>query len=797
VRGSALRRWLRPEVVCCAVIALCVLVIVGWRLGASLVGQRVFLGVDLFSIFPPWNEMPGAKGVTNFYLFDNLDFYLPAYAQIRERLLAGDLAVWSPFVSGGTPLLSIPIHGVISPVRWAYLILPDWLAPAWAKLADLVLAGGGSYLLLRRLHATRPAAWLAALTYPLTGFLLAWANWPQAAVASAIPALFWAVERFVQERRVRAAAPIAVVVAILMFGGFPAVAGLAIYAAGAYFLVRVIAERGPMVRDTAIALGAVVVGVAASAVQLLPFVKTFLGEVDLSYREAGFARVEPWRYLFSSVLPDSFAANHLPVYSGPFNPIEVNAYLGSATLVLAAVALLRRTTAGRGARTYLAGLAVISVLLVWVQGPLLSWLGALPVFAGNPIGRVRALLCFAVAMLAALGFDAVVRGGWRRFEIVVLAAGVAGLGLACRWALARFGDLLGPGQGRDLAFAVGGAAVVAGLVVLTRVGRAKWVAVAAIPVIVAGQGLAASGYYWPAGDRAQFYATSPVHTFLAEHQGHDRVATAGPALWPDTTAVYGIRTVTGHAFTPVRMKELLTAIDPHAFARPTASRLAAADPALATSPGLDRLAARYYVNRADADPELRRVFTGDGLGVWARPDSLPRIRWASGTRVIADEAARLDAVAHARLPADTVVLDSPGEAADGRSAQVSVVEDSGDTIRVRVDAQGAGYLVVADNVQTDWVATVDGTQRPIVAADHAVGAVHVDAGEHEIALRYSPRGRTTGIWLSAAAALLMLAAAVPPRFWRRLGLRRRATADLPVGTQANDDRTDPASGDGQ
>lgn len=797
MRGSALRRWLRPEVVCCLVIAVCALVIIGWRLGASLAGQRVFLGLGLFSIFPPWDRMPGTTGVTNFYVFDNLDFYLPAYAQIRERLLAGDLAVWSPFTSGGTPLLSIPIHGVFSPVRWAYLLLPDWLAPAWAKLADLALAGGGSYLLLRRLGAGRPAAWLAALAYPLTGFLVAWANWPQAAVAAAIPALFWAVERFVQERRVRAAAPIAVVVAILMFGGFPAVAGLAIYAAGAYYLVRVIAERKPLVRDTAIALGAVVAGVAASAVQLLPFVRTFLGEVDLGYREAGFARVEPWRYLFSSVLPDSFAGNHLPVYSGPFNPIEVNAYVGSAALVLAAVALLRRTNASRGARTYFAGLAVAAVLLVWVQGPLLSWLGALPVFADNPIGRVRALLCFAVAMLAALGFDAVLRGGSRRFEAVVLVAGVAAAALACRWALARFGGLLGPGQGRDLAFAVGGAGLVAGLVVLARVERFRWVAAAAIPVIVAAQGLAASGYYWPTGERAEFYATSPAHTYLAEHQGHDRVATAGPALWPNTTAVYGIRTVTGHAFTPVRMKELLTAIDPHAFGRPTASRLAAGDPALAVSPGLDRLAARYYVNRTDAAPALRRVFTGDGLGVWARPAALPRIRWASSTRVIADEAARLDAVAHTRLPADTVVLDSPGEATDGRSAQVSVVEDSGDTIRVRVAAAGAGYLVVADNVQTDWVATVDGTRQPIVAADHAVGAVQVDAGEHEIALRYSPRGRTTGIWLSAAAALLMFAAAVPPRFWRRLGLRRRARADLPVGTQANDDRTDPASGDGQ
>ncbi len=126
-RRSILRRLSRPEVACCLVVALCALVVVGWRLGASLAGQRVFLGLDLFSIFPPWDRMPGATGVTNFYVFDNLDFYLPAYAQIRERLLAGDLPVWSPFTSGGTPLLSIPIHGVLSPVRWA--------VPAPARLA--------------------------------------------------------------------------------------------------------------------------------------------------------------------------------------------------------------------------------------------------------------------------------------------------------------------------------------------------------------------------------------------------------------------------------------------------------------------------------------------------------------------------------------------------------------------------------------------------------------------------------------------------------------------------------------
>jgi hypothetical protein len=763
-------RRLDPRTLGCLVIAVVAVGVIGYRLGPSLVGARVFLGVDLFGSFPPWTSMLGAGGPVNFYVFDNLDYFVPAYAQVRDRLLAGDLATWSPLAGGGTPLLSVPIHGVLSPARLPYLLLPEWLAPAWSKLVELVLAGGGAYLLLRRLAASRPAALLAGFCYPLTGFLLAWANWPQAAVAATIPALFWTVERFVQERRVRAAAPVAVAVAWLLFGGFPAVAGLALYAAGAYLLVRVLATRPAReaARDTAVAAGAVLVGVAASAVQLLPFVATFLTEVDLSYREAGFERVEPPAYLASTVLPGSFAGNHLPVYSGPFNPIEVNAYLGSAVLVLAGLAVARRSVWPRGSRAFFAGLAVVAVLLVWVQGPLLSWLGALPVFADNPVGRVRALLCFAVAVLAGLGFDALLRGQARRrlVEALALGGGLVALWAGCQWVVVRLGDSLAAVRWRDLVLAVAGAAVVACLVVLVSYRRERWARLAAavaVPVVVGVQALAASGFYWPTGERAEFYPASRVHTWLAEHQGTDRVATDGLTLWPNTTSYYGIRTVTGHAFLPRPMKELVSAIEPRAFGRPTMGVLSAG---AASSPGLDRLAARYWVTSA-GDPDLPDVFAADGVRVYERPSSLPRIRWASDTLVLRDDAERLETLAGTALPADTVVLSAPGQDTDGRPARVEVVEDSGDTVRVNVSARGAGYLVVADNVRTDWVADVDGEPADIVTADHALGAVHVDGGKHEIVLRYSPRGRTTGTWLSLTAAVSLIAVAISPRFRRR------------------------------
>src|SRR5512139_2930841 len=94
----------RVEIVCCTVIAGCALAVIAYRLGPALLGQRVFLGVDLLRAFPPWSHLLGTSAVTNGYVFDNLDFFIPAYAEIRGRLLAGDLAAWSPLVSGGTHL---------------------------------------------------------------------------------------------------------------------------------------------------------------------------------------------------------------------------------------------------------------------------------------------------------------------------------------------------------------------------------------------------------------------------------------------------------------------------------------------------------------------------------------------------------------------------------------------------------------------------------------------------------------------------------------------------------------------
>src|SRR5262249_20207657 len=133
-----------------------------------------------------------------------------------------------------------------------------------------------------------------------------------------------------------------------------------------------------------------------------------------------------------------------------------------------------------------------------------------------------------------------------------------------------------------------------------------------------------------------------------------------------------------------------------------------------------------------ADDGLRLVFAG-GATVYERTRVLPRVRWASNVVVAPDKLTRLTFLAN-REPPNTVVLNTPVPKTSGLPAKVDVVSQGGDSVHARVDAQGDGYLVVADALTNGWVATVDGHSTPLVPADHALVAVRVPAGHHDVVL---------------------------------------------------------------
>jgi hypothetical protein len=161
---------------------------------------------------------------------------------------------------------------------------------------------------------------------------------------------------------------------------------------------------------------------------------------------------------------------------------------------------------------------------------------------------------------------------------------------------------------------------------------------------------------------------------------------------------------------------------------------------------------------------LKLAFADAGSIVYQRLSALPRIRWASSATVISDPVQRLIAFERNAIPADQVVLDDPGPAASGQPATVSITHDYGDQIVADVDAEGAGYLVVADAMQQPgWSVYVDGKPADLVAADHAMVAVAVPAGVHHVSFGYRAPGQATGAALSGVAVLLLIGAGIAER----------------------------------
>jgi uncharacterized membrane protein YfhO len=77
--------------------------------------------------------------------------------------------------------------------------------------------------------------------------------------------------------------------------------------------------------------------------------------------------------------------------------------------------------------------------------------------------------------------------------------------------------------------------------------------------------------------------------------------------------------------------------------------------------------------------------------------------------------------------------------------------------------------VVSQVYADGWEATVDGEPANILATDHVLQGIPIDAGFHEVKLRYRPASLRLGLTISSVA----LVAGLSVCGWRTITLARR------------------------
>ncbi len=304
------------------------------------------------------------------------------------------------------------------------------------------------------------------------------------------------------------------------------------------------------------------------------------------------------------------------------------------------------------------------------------------------------------------------------------------------------------------------------------------------PVALLGGGLKVDpdAFYRPTGAAAflraqqsegpsRFFGYDPAHFTLT-----DGVPLLYVLSWwnPDANAllvtnratVYGVQDVQGYnPLQPARYTEFIAALNGYPQDYHGTNVLAEGF----DSPLLDLLGARYVVVPAGVPagrPDLLHlsqgwptVYQDDMVRVLENREALPRAWLVHEARQVEEgEALGLLATGGVDPRRVTLLEDTPpvlGIPADPRRDAATITHYEPDRIVVYTTYTAASLLVLSESYDPNWRAYVDGERVEVFVADHALRAVAVAAGEHEVEWRYESTTLRTGLAISGGALVLL------------------------------------------
>jgi membrane protein YfhO len=766
----------------------------------ATLGGRVLSASDIPLFAPPFPPQPAGAQPQNPLQFDAANVFEPDGLLVRDALRGLRLPVWTQSQSAGQPLLASQQSAPLFPLTWLSALLPYWDSLAWIAVLKLVLAFAGTYLLARALRLGAAAGLIAGLSFGFGSYLVDWLSHPHSNAYLLLPWVFLCAERLLERARLRDAGLLALALGIAYLGGQPESSMLVTLAVAAWFIYRVATARrtraGALRRPTLLAGGALVLGVALAAVMLIPFAEALRQSYDTSRAQPAL----PGRSLLTVVFPELWGRPDRPGLSiGPSNFSERTLYVGVLPLLLALAGLFARRP--RGPQLFFAVLGVVSLVVALDTGPLAKAARHIPVVDLANLNRALVLASFALAMLAAFGWQRFADADARERRRMLIAAAALGC-LPVLIAVAANPSWLGHLPDAVRRLFGGGASAGSGAVALASVIRWLLFAALAIAVLVLpfrlrsrGGALAALaalalmaldliGMGWgynPAIRKAQAEPPRPPALAVAQRlaAGGSRVTGLG-ALEPNTASRWGLKDARGHEDPVIERPQKLWAalaggIDTAFFG--------GTPPARGTARPLDVFGVRAVVlgpPGSDLERRLRAglpgmpvAYSGPGGVVLANPHALPpafvayRWRTSSGLGRSLD-LMRSGTSAQARDDPVIETAAAPPSGPPQPATPALVLSRSDSHVTIAVQANAPGRLVLLDTYYPGWSATVDGKPVHVDAADAAFRAVPVGAGRHTVRFSYEPGSVLAGgvisiVALVAIALSLVLGA---PRYRR-------------------------------
>ncbi len=724
-----------------------------------------------------WEPRPGSP------LGDVPMLVYPFLAFTRERLLDGDLPLWTASLNAGQPFLAAYQAAVFSPLTWTALLVPLPQATVAIAVLRLLVGGVGLFVFVRGLGLSRGAAIVAGTANLMNTYIANWLEHPPGGVPPWLPWMLHAATRAADGRRYGPAG-LALATALVLLGGHPHTGLFCAAFAAAWGIAAAAAhaDRGVRWRRLVAVTGALALGAALAAIQVVPFVEYLLHSRGYSWRQ--FTGLNPLAApastMIAALVPRFLGEHTAGTYAGALNYLEQTMYAGIPVLILAAVGLAAPRRDWRA--VFFAATGVAATLAVYGAPGVIDVISALPLVKGATLTRIPIVAITSAIVVAAFGVDALARSAndaaRRR---IVIAAGGASLAIAAAILVAlatQRSFLLRTMLEHETwrwslwAMLLAAAAVVA-VGAFARRDATRQPVIAALAALVALDLFVAARGFHPLQPAERVYPAIAEITRLRGEPGPFRVVGAKGALMPNSALVYGVQDIRAYDGLGVRwyadmLDVALTWAQAHQQHELHSAesrvldllgvRYLLAPPGFAVDPAhWDRVPATatpLYRNRREAP----RAFLADAYVVATGNDARRRLR-DGGTDV------RREVV----LAAEPAPADRPERAAAADAigtARIAAYDH--ERVTVDTDAPGRRLLVLSDTWFPGWRVTVDGRTAAIARANVAFRAVPVPPGRHRLVFEYAPGSFRLGAAISAAAlAVLALWTTIAERSRRR------------------------------
>jgi hypothetical protein len=731
--------------------------------GASL-GPFNLLGVSGLS------KTPGTS-VHNGQMLDQIQAFIPWTTLAWQQVHAGHVPLWNPYSLLGLPLafnwqsapFSVPaLFGYMVPLRFAYTA---------QLIVTMLIAGLGVYVLSRLLRLSVLGCVMAATTFELSGSFFGWLGWSVAGVMSWAGWLFAAALLIARgKRRARAITFLSVVVACAIYAGQPETLVLLLLAlivwTGALLCRRIDrlgGESGPILRPILDTTLGTIAGALLGAPLILPGYELLSTSTRRGLSGGPALPLHNLAHFVLQGFDGLPIAGSTPV-EGKNWYSETAAFVCVIAIVLAIVAVAFRW---RRPEVFAFGVLVAVMGALVFVNPLVLFLNKLPVVRGLEWHRALVPLSFALAVLAGIGADALIRSDrehsvWSWTGIGFVAAALV---LAVVWMFGR-GDLL-PAQSatraRSFLWPVIETAVGLAVVAAFRrrhqrrprrsgdksIGVGRWMVASLLicqtaVLVAAGAPLWSSSPTFLAPTQAEITYARAVGSSTVGFGTHSCSVFSALGIVPDVNIVYGIREFAVYdPATPLAYPRSWVAATGH----PESGHRLGFCPTVSTVAVARRFGVSYVLEPAGYPGPPRAVFDKTIGG---------------------EELFRIPGVAAATLTPRTSTGSFPGADAPGTAVRVMYPNPS--TWKVVTHSKRPQVLRLRLTDVPGWHGSIDGRPIHFRPFSSVMLQAVIPPGNHTVVVTYWPTAFTIGLVLAFCSAAVLGCALFIPRI-RRLSAR--------------------------